>query len=242
MKIFNKSRFKLLKGKGISKYLFYAIGEIILVVIGILIALWLNNWNKEQQVKQTNKNLQQKVLAQLERDINDISNFRLELDSLDHLYLKALKRDYDKSKIEKGGLLTTVLFEVKDLGLNKQNVNWIDSAELDNSNASQSLINLSSVYKLYYKNIDDIENIIYKKLTSNLEVLEKTQDWYTDLITDFNCNNDCVQFLRLDEGHKSRIASLRFLYIYNYGDLAKGFYYDLKRSKTRLENLINDSD
>lgn len=32
----------------ISKYLIYAIGEIVLVVIGILIALYINNWNQER--------------------------------------------------------------------------------------------------------------------------------------------------------------------------------------------------
>ena len=32
-----------------GKYLFYAIGEIILVVIGILIALQINNWNEEKK-------------------------------------------------------------------------------------------------------------------------------------------------------------------------------------------------
>jgi len=34
-----------------GKYLKYAIGEIILVVIGILIALQINNWNQNQQQK-----------------------------------------------------------------------------------------------------------------------------------------------------------------------------------------------
>jgi len=33
-----------------SSYLFYTIGEIILVVIGILIALSIKNWNKEKGV------------------------------------------------------------------------------------------------------------------------------------------------------------------------------------------------
>ena len=32
-----------------SKYMLYAIGEIILVVIGILIALTINNWNEERK-------------------------------------------------------------------------------------------------------------------------------------------------------------------------------------------------
>lgn len=32
-----------------GKYMKYAIGEIILVVIGILIALWINDWNQEKK-------------------------------------------------------------------------------------------------------------------------------------------------------------------------------------------------
>ncbi len=32
-----------------TKYLLYALGEIILVVLGILIALQINNWNQEQK-------------------------------------------------------------------------------------------------------------------------------------------------------------------------------------------------
>tara|TARA_R110002072_G_scaffold127575_1_gene264977 strand:+ start:1384 stop:2109 length:726 start_codon:yes stop_codon:yes gene_type:complete len=38
-----------------GKYFKYAIGEIVLVVIGILIALSINNWNENQQVKQVEK-------------------------------------------------------------------------------------------------------------------------------------------------------------------------------------------
>ena len=45
IKIFRNIRRRLLLGKGFSRYLLYAIGEIILVVIGILIALQINNWN-----------------------------------------------------------------------------------------------------------------------------------------------------------------------------------------------------
>ncbi|MBC2839709.1 DUF6090 family protein [Robiginitalea sp. SC105] len=43
-----KIRQRLLAGNQFSKYLLYAIGEIALVVIGILIALAVNNWNEER--------------------------------------------------------------------------------------------------------------------------------------------------------------------------------------------------
>ena len=49
IKFFRKIRQKLLTENKFSKYLFYAIGEIILVVIGILIALYINNLNTEKQ-------------------------------------------------------------------------------------------------------------------------------------------------------------------------------------------------
>ena len=45
IKFIRKIREKLLTENKFNKYLLYAIGEIILVVIGILIALGINNWN-----------------------------------------------------------------------------------------------------------------------------------------------------------------------------------------------------
>ncbi len=48
IKIFRHIRQRLLIENKTSKYLLYAIGEIVLVVIGILIALQLNEWNGER--------------------------------------------------------------------------------------------------------------------------------------------------------------------------------------------------
>lgn len=48
IKFFRRIRQKLLSENKFSKYFIYAIGEIILVVIGILIALQINNWNTDR--------------------------------------------------------------------------------------------------------------------------------------------------------------------------------------------------
>lgn len=52
-RFFRQIRLKLLSQNNVSKYLFYAIGEIVLVVIGILIALQIDNWNDENQKSKT---------------------------------------------------------------------------------------------------------------------------------------------------------------------------------------------
>ena len=49
IKFFRKIRQKLLVENRFNKYLLYAIGEIVLVVIGILIALQINNWNENRK-------------------------------------------------------------------------------------------------------------------------------------------------------------------------------------------------
>ncbi len=48
IKFFRKIRQNMIKENKFSKYFLYAIGEIILVVIGILIALQINNWNENK--------------------------------------------------------------------------------------------------------------------------------------------------------------------------------------------------
>ena len=64
---FRRIRQKLLTDHNISKYLIYAIGEIILVVIGILIALQINNWNEWEK----DRKKEQKILLQIENNIEE---------------------------------------------------------------------------------------------------------------------------------------------------------------------------
>ena len=47
--LFKKIRLSLISANPRSRYAVYALGEIILVVLGILIALQINNWNEERQ-------------------------------------------------------------------------------------------------------------------------------------------------------------------------------------------------
>ncbi len=68
IKFFRNIRRKLLtEGKTIN-YLKYAIGEIILVVIGILIALQLNNWNGAQKDKKFEKEIMALIDQNLQQD------------------------------------------------------------------------------------------------------------------------------------------------------------------------------
>jgi hypothetical protein len=72
IKFFRKIRQNLLMENKTGKYLKYAIGEIILVVIGILIALQINNWNESSKQRIEEVRLLEKVSIDLVSDINQL--------------------------------------------------------------------------------------------------------------------------------------------------------------------------
>ena len=65
---FRRIRQQLLSENKFSKYLLYAIGEIVLVVIGILIALQINNWNEDHKLAIKTQNYYQQLLEDLNKD------------------------------------------------------------------------------------------------------------------------------------------------------------------------------
>ena len=75
LKFFRQIRQNLLSKSKTGKYLKYAIGEIVLVMIGILLALQVNEWNNERN----RKIAEQTIIEQL---IIDLSKSQYELEQV----------------------------------------------------------------------------------------------------------------------------------------------------------------
>lgn len=69
LKFFRTIRRRLLESGSLKKYLVYAIGEILLVVIGILIALQINNWNEDRKAKANEREYLKGIKRDLEQDL-----------------------------------------------------------------------------------------------------------------------------------------------------------------------------
>lgn len=79
IKFFRRIRFDLMEKNKTGKpalpagrYFKYAIGEIILVVLGILIALQINNWNNDNQLRKLEKKYLAEIKNNLKSDLPDI--------------------------------------------------------------------------------------------------------------------------------------------------------------------------
>jgi len=72
-KFFRHIRQGLLSQNKFSKYLLYAIGEIILVVIGILIALYINNWNNHRKERLEETQLLSNLRQEFKNNLDEVT-------------------------------------------------------------------------------------------------------------------------------------------------------------------------
>ena len=71
-RFFRRLRRKLVESGKIRNYLAYAVGEILLVVIGILIALQINNWNTRRQEQQELKGFISNISNNIRSDLDEL--------------------------------------------------------------------------------------------------------------------------------------------------------------------------
>lgn len=162
IKFFRNIRQNLLTENKFNKYLIYAIGEITLVSIGILIALGVNNWNESK--KRTTE--EQFILSGLVNDIDqDISNLKY-LIELDSAYLIANKVLLDAFKHDS-------IRENKDL----LKYNIVVASMVPSFTASRTVFNqMESSGKINYIVNDSIRSEIQRYYDLLTEVMDYRQD------------------------------------------------------------------
>ena len=80
IKFFRKIRYDLMETGKTGKYFKYAIGEIVLVVIGILIALSINTWNQNRLVQIEKKEMLSKLQIEFQANKKILQDFKMKND------------------------------------------------------------------------------------------------------------------------------------------------------------------
>ena len=156
IKFFRNIRQTLIMENKTSKYLKYAIGEIVLVVIGILIALQINNWNEERKNEVTKQIYLKSLIAELKNNFNtylDVQkNYDKRIASFDHLFNTINTANTNKDSI-KNAFNEAVTF----IGIT-----------MINKTAFDELIN-SQNFQVFEKDLRDKIMIYYNELHNTIE-------------------------------------------------------------------------
>jgi len=146
IKFFRKIRQRLLTENKFSKYLIYAVGEIALVIIGILIALQINNSNEERKSERQFNSVLNEVLYELSNNIKEA----------DTLYMYFVKKDT---------LLNNIRFAKNDNILNKKRNSFSDPLhywnvfDIKNHRFQKLILNTNSIPSSYNSIVADLQEL-----------------------------------------------------------------------------------
>ena len=141
-----------------SKYFKYAIGEVILVVIGILIALQINNWNE-------NNNRSKKEVALLINIKNDLEADIANLKRQDSFFAKK------EIKAELGIALFYKATTVKDIDSVMSLTSALWNELFINQNTFNEMINSGSMYAMSNKELQKKINKYYSLVEAHIEYI-----------------------------------------------------------------------
>ena len=168
-----------------GKYFKYAIGEIVLVVIGILIALQINNWNEQRKLSVELKEYLYKISDNVKQDIEQIQDLKIKRDTVRAKSMRSsialMANDFTNIKdIFEGQACFYEFYFIPD----KSGFEALkNSTYLGKFNKS----NVDSLLSLYYNRVDQthMDEVSYNNFIENMEVQISTRTDRTPLQTFF---------------------------------------------------------
>ena len=173
-----------------GKYLKYAIGEILLVMIGILLALQVNNWNENRKNRIAEQTLYQTLISSLESDLEDVNDKISIVDNsikAQEIFIinsfDEIKGKYSVDQVE--NLLADVgncsssffpNYGLYDKISNNNRIDLIRSAELQ--------MKIIELYEQYYKRYNDIDLNLEQLAVFSLQI-----NYYSKIEDDIIINN-----------------------------------------------------
>jgi hypothetical protein len=146
-----------------GRYLRYAIGEIILVVVGILIALQVNNWNQSKKLKETEIKLLQELnkdLLETKADLlSDIKKAHRELKLTDSIYKSITQNKMGKS-ILPVKISMAFLYDRSDLYPKKSAYESLRAYGINLVSNDSLRKNITDFFELHLVRVNDTEQFI----------------------------------------------------------------------------------
>ncbi len=233
IKYFRKLRWKTIREHKVTRYFLYGIGEILLVTIGILIAVKINNINENRKQGEELQTIYASVENDLIRDtirlteMNRNSNF---LDSLTQLVFagkipsydtinennfvdcytcNSLFSSYDQFTTSTAGLAALKEFE------NKSNIHQ-----------DSMTFKILEFYSGRVELLNDLQSKVGNLALENLRGLEKYK-WYSDFASG-KFNREGVKYFLNSSEYKNKLTTYHLLNTQNIGSYLKEYKMDAR--------------
>ncbi|WP_299226003.1 hypothetical protein [uncultured Psychroserpens sp.] len=238
---FRKIRQVLLKKNRFTQYLLYAVGEIVLVMIGILLAMQINNLNEKRKLQKTLNNTFRIISDDLKTDTLIASNIISYYEKNQKNSLKIINREFTKDNysdcMQCFNLVTFYQpFNTQSKGISQlKNIIDGESKELDSLVAD-----ISKFYSVFEPNIkksnDRMENVVMSNVNDFQEF-----SWFVDM-SQAKFTPELIAYFTTSEDYRKRVVSHNMLAVGNHLGLAKSYKASATELIQRIESRLKDED
>ena len=235
---FKKLRKRFADDNKPMKYTRYAIGEIILVVIGILIALQVNNWNENRNKQNELNGIYNQIVFDLDNDIAELTENLNAYESIEPVFDKVFSDNRAVELLDDG--LSRLLASSPLTNLNKSGILRLKAVSVKDS-LSLSLIELYDLMEMIH--IIPTENKIDKLEYELASIYRDNYSWYPEWISKRITKDNSSQelqdyFVNSQEYRHYVISSYQQIYN-NYLPKLRTVIPQLKMIKQELQNSIS---
>jgi hypothetical protein len=215
-----------------GRYFKYAIGEIILVVIGILIALQINNWNDQRKRSDQLKAIQERVIIELGSDIADLQ-WKIDFwESKKPLFDSIRIKGFTDQLLEKDA--HNVASTIPITTLSTSGVNQLKALQ----NKDSLTLSIISAYDMMENRTLMLEKEIYQIFLDRIKLLQQ-YDWYREYeLNGLDCNEARAYILYNGEYINNLLFSYNRIYV-NYLPGIESRLPLLKEARNQLTAKVN---
>ncbi len=226
-------RLENLKKKAVLNYLLYALGEIVLVVIGILIAIGIDDANEEKRQATRLNNVFITVQQDIEDDLREIDQVLNFYEEREDTYRQMAQGQMTKADFETCDNCEYLISAHESFSREKRGYDLLKT--FNSEFQEDTLVNTAvQLLNSYYDNLDEVDKLITESLTEDLKAWRNQYDWFSEFIMG-NGSEAFTSFVVESKEFRNQIT-WRYLLIY------KNFVPVLQRYKGSLQQLNKQLD
>jgi len=240
IKFFRHIRKSLLTENKTGKYFKYAIGEIVLVVIGILIALSINNWNQVRIQNNKVLKIHQRIILDVNNDLRDLSARLVFWKEKEPVFLKVVNDSISDDLLDLG--LSRLLTVTPSTNLNTTGVQQLKTLNV-RDRLSLRIIETYDFMENIHIIID--EKKMLDESIALISIFQDKYEWFqefmTKTITKDNSSKELRDYFLKSMEYRNRVINGHQRIYNNYVLSLENYIVQLEEIRNELQ-IISDKD
>ena len=218
----------MLKEKRFVSYLIYALGEVAIIIVGVLLAMQINNWNEKRKENHRLQDIYKRIALDIDNNQASAEAMLEQYEAFKFLYDRVLQDSVSPDLIEQGlGTLVTglIVYDYDKTGVDQlRDMNTQDSVAIQ-------VIRLYDIAEIHLK---AAENIIIASINDNLKNWSEEKTWFRSYVKG-EYNAEALDYFLESAEYRNRVAYIYLMLYESYLPTIKEFVKTLEALKQKLQ-------